>query len=91
MFLQKSVGNNMSEKEKTVLHNKTKNAKKKNAFRKVVNIALIILVLLFTLQNLESIRVTLLFFSFEMPLFVLIIVVFSIGFFTTKIFGRNKN
>ena len=81
----------MSEKEKTVLHDKTERAKKRIGFRKVVNFTLIILVLLFTFQNLESIRVTLLFFSFEMPLFVLIIVVFSIGFFTTKVFSRNKN
>jgi len=75
----------MSEKEKT------ENVKKKTSFRRVINIILIVLMLLFTFQNLESIRVTLLFFSFEIPLFILIIVLFSIGFFTTKIFIRNKS
>lgn len=81
----------MSEKEKTVLDDKIDSVKKKVSFKQIINILLILVILIFALQNLESIRVTLLFFSFEMPLFVLIIVLFSIGFFTTKIFGRNKN
>lgn len=81
----------MGDQEKTVLDDKTDSVKKKASFKKIINILFILIILIFAVQNLESIRVTLLFFSFEMPLFVLIIVLFSIGFFTTKILGRNKN
>lgn len=81
----------MGVQEKTVLNDKIGSVKKKVNLKQIINILLILIIILFALQNLESIRVTLLFFSFEMPLFVLIIVLFSIGYFTTKIFSRNKN
>jgi len=74
---------------KTVLEDKINSAKKKINFKQLLNIFIIILMLIFALQNLESIRVSLLFLSFEMPLFVLIIAVFAIGFFTSKLFKTS--
>lgn len=74
---------------KTVLDDKIDSVKKKTGFRQIFNILIIILMLIFALQNLETIRVSLLFFTFEMPLFILIISVFAIGFFTNKLTKKS--
>lgn len=76
------------DENKTVLDDKVESVKKKINFRQIFNILIIIIMLIFALQNLETIRVSLLFFSFEMPLFILIIAVFAIGFFTNKLFKK---
>ncbi len=80
----------MSGSDKTVFNDKINSAKKKINFKQMFNILLITLLLVFILQNLENIRVKLLLFSFEMPLFILIIVSFSIGFFSTKLIYKEK-
>lgn len=61
--------------------------------RQVINIILIILLLTFTLQNFESVTVKFLFFGFQLPLVILIVIVFFIGFLIAKnlkIFKRKK-
>jgi len=77
------------DENKTVLDDKIDSVKKKTSFRQIFNILIIIIMLIFALQNLETIRVSLLFFTFEMPLFILIIVVFAIGFFTNKLTNKS--
>jgi len=57
--------------------------------RQVVNILLIIVLLIFVGQNLEQIRVKFLVFGFEMPLVILITVVFIIGYLVA-VFSRKS-
>lgn len=64
--------------------------KKKFNYKLIINILLIIVLVIFIIQNLQNIRVQLLFFSFEMPLFFLIPVIFLIGFLTGKFFWNKK-
>ena len=52
--------------------------------RQIVDIVLIALLLVFIGQNLESVKVKFLFFGFELPLFILILIVFFIGYYTAK-------
>ncbi|MBW6492238.1 MAG: DUF1049 domain-containing protein [Lentimicrobium sp.] len=63
---------------------------KKLSTRQIVIISLIGLLLLFILQNLEVVRVKFLVFGFQLPLVILIIIVFLIGFFTGKPFNKSK-
>jgi uncharacterized integral membrane protein len=58
--------------------------------KQVINILLIIVVLIFISQNLEMVRVKFLFFRFELPIIILIGLVFFIGFFTAHVFNQNK-
>lgn len=59
---------------------------KKIGIRQVVDIALIIILLIFIAQNLESINVKFLFLAFELPLIIIIASVFIIGFLTHRYF-----
>jgi uncharacterized integral membrane protein len=59
------------------------------ATRQIIDIALIILLLIFIGQNLESVKVTFLFLGFELPLFILILIVFFIGYYTAKVFQKQ--
>lgn len=64
---------------------------KKNVNAKqIINALVLVIVVIFALQNLENIRVNLLFLSFEMPLFALIIIALVLGFVTAIIFRREK-
>lgn len=56
----------------------------------IVDISLLILLLLFVLQNLESITVKILFIKLAMPLFIIIAVSFGIGYYTGVVFGKGK-
>ncbi|HDR52576.1 MAG TPA: LapA family protein [Mariniphaga anaerophila] len=58
--------------------------------KQVLNIFLIIVLLIFISQNLEMVRVKFLFFKFELPIIILIGLVFFIGFFTAHVFNQNK-
>lgn len=62
------------------------NNTKKIGIKQVVDIILIIILLIFIAQNLESINVKFLFFEFELPLIITIAAVFIIGFLTHKYF-----
>jgi uncharacterized integral membrane protein len=60
--------------------------------KQIIDILLIALLLLFIGQNLEGVRVRFLFFGFELPLFILILIVFFIGYYTAKTFqGKNND
>ncbi|HOY39784.1 MAG: LapA family protein [Bacteroidales bacterium] len=50
----------------------------------------VLLLLIFTFQNLETVRVHFLFFDFGMPLVILIVLVFFIGFFTAWVMKKLK-
>lgn len=56
----------------------------------IFNIVLIIILLLFIGQNLEMVKVRFLFFGFELPLFILIAIVFFIGYYTAIAFRKRK-
>lgn len=58
--------------------------------RQIVDIVLIVILLIFIGQNLESVKVKFIVFGFELPLVILIAIVFFIGFFTAKAFNKNK-
>lgn len=77
------------EETETALLVKAEPEKKKTRIKQIFNVFIFVIMLIFALQNLDNIRVSLLFLSFEMPLFVLIIAVFAIGFFTNKLFGKS--
>ena len=59
------------------------------SFRQIIDIVLIVLLLIFVGQNLESVKVKFLFFGFELPLVILITSVFFIGFYTAKTFRKQ--
>lgn len=56
----------------------------------VVSIILIIFALVFIYQNFENVRVSLVIWQFEIPLFILLVITFVIGFFTAVAFGKDK-
>ena len=58
--------------------------------RQIIDIVLLILLLIFIGQNLESIKVKFIVFGFEMPLVILIAIVFFIGYYTAKVFNKIK-
>lgn len=60
------------------------------SIRQIIDIILLVLLLVFIGQNLESVKVKFLAFGFELPLFILIAIVFFIGYFTAKTFNKNK-
>lgn len=63
---------------------------KKITFKQIIYIILIILLLIFTFQNLRNVLVNLLVFKFELPLVILIVIVFFIGYFTAKVLQNMK-
>lgn len=70
----------------------------RNYFKKInltpkqaLHLFFILLAIVFTAQNIESVKVRFLFFGFEMPLFVLIFSCFFFGFLATRMFFKNKS
>ncbi len=58
-----------------------------------INIGLVVILLIFVLQNLDTHQVRFLFFRFNLPIFVIILVSFFIGFYTSffkNAFGKKK-
>lgn len=67
--------------------------KSKVSFKVWLNIAMIVLLLIFVLQNLEPYNVRFFLLAFSLPIFVIVIVSFLIGFYTSffmKIFKKEK-
>lgn len=60
------------------------------SIKRIIDISLIVLLLIFIIQNFGSVMVKFLVFGFQLPLIILIAVVFLIGFFTARVFF-NKN
>lgn len=58
--------------------------------RDAINIVLIILLLIFIIQNWVITKVKFLMFGFEAPLVLLLVMVFFIGYLTAKGFKRKK-
>lgn len=58
--------------------------------KKGINISMLILLLVFVLQNLDVTKVKFLFFGFELPLIVLIFIVFFMGYFTAVSFRKEE-
>ncbi len=80
----------MSQKKNLSMGEKIESIKRKINIKQIADIVLIVVLLIFAVQNLKSIRVNLLFFRFEMPLFFLIVIIFFIGFFTAKYFSKRR-
>jgi uncharacterized integral membrane protein len=59
--------------------------------KQVLDIVLLIVMIVFVIQNLEMVKVKFLFFGFEMPLIIIIVVAFLIGFLTSKAFPKKRN
>lgn len=55
----------------------------------VINIALILLVIVFIGQNLDSIAVRFLFFEFKVPIIVIILLCLVLGYVSAIFFGRK--
>lgn len=63
---------------------------KGNLIKQILNILLIILLLIFVGQNLGMVQVTILFAKLELPLAIIIGIVFFVGFFTALVFRSKK-
>lgn len=57
--------------------------------RKIIDIFLILMLIIFIAQNLETVMVNFLAFGFQLPLIVLILAVFAIGFYTSSVFRKR--
>jgi len=55
----------------------------------VLYFILLVLLIVFIVQNMESVMVKFLFFGFKMPLVIIIIVVFIVGILTSKVFKKK--
>lgn len=60
------------------------------SFMQVVSIILIIFALVFIYQNFGEVPVSLIIWKFKIPLFILLVITFVIGFFTAVAFGKDK-
>lgn len=56
----------------------------------IISVILIIFALIFIYQNFEKVPVSLVIWKFDIPLFILLVITFMIGFFTAVAFGSNK-
>jgi uncharacterized integral membrane protein len=63
---------------------------KKLSKRQIFDIVLIILALIFIGQNIGIVPLKFLFIQFNLPLVIIIAVMFFIGFYTAKVFGSKK-
>ncbi|AZA90623.1 Uncharacterized integral membrane protein [Chryseobacterium nakagawai] len=57
--------------------------------KKIIDILMIILLIIFIIQNLESVMVKFMTMKFELPLIVLILAVFALGYYTSKVFRKR--
>ena len=57
----------------------------------IINIILILLVIIFIGQNLQTIEVNFLFFKPELPLIVIILVCLVLGYISAIFLGKKKN
>ena len=58
--------------------------------KKILSVVLIIIVLIFGLQNIQSVEINLLFWTIEMSRVFMIIIIFIIGFLTGFLFKAVK-
>lgn len=58
--------------------------------KQAINIVLLVILIIFIGQNVENVRVKFLLFGFEVPLIIIIIVAFVVGFFTSTAFSIKR-
>ena len=58
--------------------------------KQAINIILLVILIIFIGQNVENVRVKFLFFGFEIPLIIIIVVAFVLGFFTSTAFSIKR-
>jgi len=58
--------------------------------KQAINIVLLLLMLLFIVQNVDAVKVRFLFFVFDLPLIIIIVLSFFIGFLTSRAFFSKK-
>ncbi len=61
------------------------------SIQQILNAILIGIVILFIAQNLHAVKVRFLFYGFELPMVVLVLSLFFLGYFTAKILGNPKH
>lgn len=63
--------------------------------KQMIDISIVVLLIIFALQNFAPVRLKFLFFGFDLPLVILIVLVFFVGFFTSILFkgkfGKPEN
>lgn len=59
--------------------------------RQVIDIILILLLLIFVVQNIETVKIKFLLYALDLPFIILIVIVFFIGFYTAKVFNLKDN
>lgn len=58
--------------------------------KQIIYIILLTLLLIFIVQNVDNIKVDFFYFSFEVPLIIIIVVSFLIGFITSKFIPKKQ-
>ncbi len=58
--------------------------------KQIIYIILLTLLLIFIVQNVDNIKVSFFYSSFELPLIIIIVVAFSIGFITSKFIPKKQ-
>lgn len=68
----------------------TKFSLKNISFSQIISIILIILALIFIAQNFQEVYITIILWTFPVPLFILLAITFLIGFYTAVVFGKDR-
>ncbi|MDX9846459.1 MAG: lipopolysaccharide assembly protein LapA domain-containing protein [Tenuifilaceae bacterium] len=58
--------------------------------KQLLYLFLLVIMVVFVIQNAEAVRFRFLFFGFEMPLIIIIVAAFIIGFFAARVFPKRK-
>lgn len=58
--------------------------------KQLVNIILLIVLIAFIGQNIDNVPINLLIWTFNLPLIIIILITFFIGFFTKAVFANRK-
>ncbi len=62
------------------------------SLKQIIDIILIILLVVFIVQNADNVKMRFLFFGFDLPLVIIIVITFFIGFLTSIVFlGKKEN
>ncbi len=67
-------------------------SKSRLSLKQIIDIILIILLVVFIVQNADNVKMRFLFFGFDLPLVIIIVITFFIGFLTSIVFlGKKGN
>jgi uncharacterized integral membrane protein len=59
--------------------------------KQIIQLSLLVIILIFVMQNLGMVGVRFLFFKFELPLFILIAIMFIAGFYTSRLISSFRD